>query len=248
MMHRFYVDENRICRNEAELNPEDAQHAIRVLRLRPGAEAEIITGGLRYRAVLKTVENNIVVFCLKKPLPLTESRLRITLFQGLPKADKMEWIVQKAVEIGVVRIVPVIMTRCMVKLNPNDALKKQERWQRIAREAGKQSGRCMIPEVSLPCSLEKIISFAAELDACMVPWEETGTLGPKAFMASHSDLSSLGILIGPEGGIDPREIDLLAGFFQPVTLGPRILRTETAGLVTAAAVLALSGEMEQANR
>ena len=140
-MHRFYVDENRIRQNEAELTPEDTQHALRVLRLRRGDEAEIITGGIRYRALLKTAEPGTAVFCLMDPLPSTEPGLRINLFQGLPKADKMEWIIQKAVEIGVVRIVPVFMSRCMVKLNRKDALKKQERWQRIAREAGKQSGR-----------------------------------------------------------------------------------------------------------
>ena len=102
----------------------------------------------------------------------------------------------------------------------------------------------MIPEVSLPSSLDKIILSASDLDACMVPWEEAGSCGPKSFMASHPGIASLGILIGPEGGIEAGEIDLLAGVFQPVTLGPRILRTETAGLVTAAAVLALNGEME----
>ena len=156
----------------------------------------------------------------------------------------MDWIVQKAVEIGVFAIVPVSMHRCTVQMENRDAEKKQVRWQRIAREAGKQSGRCTVPQIYLPVSLAELPSLALSLDACIVPWEECTFMGPLAFFKANPSIRSLGLLIGPEGGIESDEIRLLDGIFQPLTLGPRILRTETAGLAAASAMMALYGEME----
>ena len=124
-----------------------------------------------------------------------------------------------------------------------DEVKKQTRWQRIAREAGKQSGRCILPDVSMPVSLPDLPSLAHSMDAAIVPWEQASSLGPDAWHAAHPDIQSLGILIGPEGGISSEEIAFIRDSFQPITLGPRILRTETAGLVAAAAMFALFGEM-----
>ena len=248
MMHRFYVEENQILQGVATLSPEDARHALRVLRMEEGAEAEILSDGNRFRARLFDIRDNQVRFHLEDPLPSTEPTLQITLFQGLPKAEKMEWVIQKAVEVGVHAIIPVRMARSVVKLDARESAKKQERWQRIAREAGKQCGRCILPAVSLPRSLPEILQEGRKLDACAVPWEEAVTLGPAAFSASHPGIHSLGILIGPEGGIESEEIASLSGVFEPITLGPRILRTETAGPVAAAVMLALQGEMEQAAR
>lgn len=156
----------------------------------------------------------------------------------------MDWIVQKAVEIGISRIIPVTMNRCIVRLSPEDGKKRQVRWSKIAREAGKQSGRCMIPEVSVPVPLSSLPAYSKALEACVVPWEDTAGFGPRSFIQCHPRLRSVGILIGPEGGIEPSEIISLKDAFQPLTLGPRILRTETAGLAAAAALLALTGEME----
>ena len=238
LMHRFYVD--RLTDGKARLSPEDAHHALKVLRLTPGAEVEMVQEGKRFRARLLPD----AVLEAGEELPSTEAGLRITLFQGLPKGDKMDLIVQKAVEIGVERIVPVLMERCVVRLNPADREKKQIRWNRIAREAGKQSGRCRLPEVGLPVPLSEILPIAASLDACAVPWEEARAAGPRAFLQGHPEIATLGLLIGPEGGISPEEIASLSPPFQPITLGPRILRTETAGLAASAALLALAGEME----
>lgn len=237
-MHRFYAE--KVLNGQAFLSQEDERHARRVLRLVPGSEAEIIFDGLRYQAMMR----NDSVFELGHVLPSTEASLRITLFQGLPKGDKMDFIVQKAVEIGVDRIVPVLMERCVVRLSASDLEKKQARWTRIAREAGKQSGRCLLPEVTLPCQLRGIPALAEKLDACAVPWEEETAMGPLAFCSAHPKLSSLGILIGPEGGISPEEIMLIRPCFEPLTLGPRILRTETAGLVATSVFLSAFGEME----
>ena len=237
-MHRFYC-EQLDARGRAALTPEDAHHAARVLRLRPGDPVELICQGARYRA--RMLENSLLE--AGESLPTTEPELRITLFQGLPKGDKMDLIVQKAVEIGVARVVPVMMRRCVVKLSPGDGEKKQARWQKIAREAGKQSGRCLLPEVTRPIPFPEVAAAAQACGRLLVPWEEARAMGPRGFAESHPGLRSLGILIGPEGGIDPEEIAALPEC-QPLTLGPRILRTETAGLAAAAALLALYGEME----
>ena len=237
IMHRFYVD--RIEAGTCRLSPEDQHHALHVLRLHCDDSVEIIADRSRYLAVFR--ENGMLE--IRNPLPSTEPSLQITLFQGLPKADKMDWIVQKAVEIGVVRIVPVISKRCVAQILPKDYEKKRLRWERIAREAGKQSGRCLIPSISDPVPLTSLLHFSALPEICIVPWEEEHTMGPMSFIAAHPAFHSLGILIGPEGGLDSEEINLLGSVFQPLTLGPRILRTETAGLAAAAAFLALSGEM-----
>ncbi len=245
MAHRFYAGEpvpgtpDRFL-----LSGEDTRHAQRVLRLEPGAEIELFHNGERYLAVLCEPLDGCLTARTSAPLPSTEAALRLTLFQGLPKADKMEWIIQKAVELGVSRIVPVRMRRCVVQISPKDAPRKLERWQRIAREACKQSGRCVVPEVAAPVDFQELPALAAVPEACVVPWEESRDAGPKAFARAHPDLTSLGIVIGPEGGISGEEMAQLSGLCTPITLGRRILRTETAGLAAVAAFLALYGEME----
>ena len=242
-MHRFYA-ENLSPSGETELSPEDTRHALRVLRLTEGSEIELFTGGNRYRAVLCAPSGENLAVRVLLPLPSTEPRLALTLFQGLPKADKMEWIIQKAVELGVSRIVPLRMSRCVVRLEDRDVPRKLERWRRIAREAGKQSGRCMVPEISAPLDWQALAIMEDLPEICAVPWEEAKTLGPLSFARQHPALRSLGIVIGPEGGISPEEMALLPERFVPLTLGPRILRTETAGMAAAAAFLSLYGEME----
>ena len=244
-MHRFYPESGR-SRDDLEfLTAEDSRHALTVLRLKAGAQVEVVVGGRPWLAEIVGEENRTV--CVRKlsPLPSTEPELAVTLFQGIPKADKMDWIVQKATELGVSRIVPVAMERCIVKLSPADTGKKLERWRKISREAGKQSGRCILPEILPPITLEGLLSLEDLPALNAVPWEDAGAFGPLALHRTHPDTDSLGILIGPEGGITPDEISLLrsAGFL-PMTLGKRILRTETAGIAAVAALMSLYGEME----
>ncbi len=243
MAHRFYAGE-ALSPSSFLLSPEDAHHARRVLRLHSGDRVELFAGGRRYDALLEEGPGDGLSARILSELPSTEPRLGITLFQGLPKADKMEWIIQKAVELGVARIVPVRMSRCVVRLEDRDVPRKLERWQRIAREAGKQAGRCLIPEIDSPVNLGDLPAAVSLLDACTVPWEECTQSGPLAFSQSHPGIRTLGIIIGPEGGIAPEEMDILRPACEPLTLGRRILRTETAGLAAAAAFLALYGEME----
>ena len=244
-MHRFYADPDRSTPDIIVLTPEDARHALTVLRLKPGHHIEAILNHCRMEAIIEQTEKHEVTARRISLLPSTEPLLSVTLFQGLPKADKMDLIVQKATELGVNRIVPVLMNRCVVRPDPKDMVRKTERWQKIAREAGKQAGRCIIPEVLAPVPLKVLNCVIPFPEKNIVPWEETTGFGPLAFRNNSPELSSLGILIGPEGGIERIEIELLRSIgFIPVTLGKRILRTETAGLAAVSAMMSLYGEME----
>lgn len=244
-MHRFYPDPG-LSRDGLEfLTPEDSRHALTVLRLKKGDRVTVICDGRPWLAEVAGEDNRILAVKKHTPLPSTEPRLAVTLFQGIPKADKMDWIVQKATELGVFRIVPVMMERCVVRLSPDDCGKKLDRWRKISREAGKQSGRCLLPELSAPVTVEQLLAREDLPEVNAVPWEEAEHFGPLALHSAHRGIASLGILIGPEGGITPDEIDRLKqrGFL-PMTLGKRILRTETAGIASIAAFLSLYGEME----
>ncbi len=244
-MHRFYALKTDLSVHLAYLSPEDAVHAFRVLRLHPGDEIEILDQGNRDRASLLEEKNGLYPVRLLSDLPSTEPKLRITLFQGLPKNDKMDLIVQKSTELGAARIIPVMMERCVSRPDEKGSESRLQRWRKIAREAGKQSGRTIMPEIGEIKNLKDIPEIIQTLDACVVPWENALSFGPLSFSKSFPSLTSLGIVIGPEGGISDDEIELLrnAGCI-PITLGPRILRTETAGIASIAVFHALFGEME----
>ena len=244
-MHRFYADPAVSGSDIVSLDRDDAYHAAKVLRLHSGDSVEIVISGVRHAGEVRDVSDSKVTISVQGELPSTETRIRFVLFQGIPKGDKMEFIVQKATELGVSDVVPVMMARSVVKIDPKDRIRKQERWQKIAREAGKQSGRCVIPEVVPPVLLTDISRFPDLPETNVALWEEATCLGPLSFSKSHPGLSSLGILVGPEGGIEKSEIDLLASAgFTSLTLGKRILRTETAGMAAVAAFMSLYGEME----
>ena len=246
LMHRFYADTVNRVDSVVSLPEEDARHACTVLRMKPGQQAEIILDdGSRWSAEILSVSPKDVRLRLLSLLPSTEPSVSVTLYQGLPKSDKMDLIMQKAVELGVSRIVPVLMERCVSRPDPKDSARKLERWRKIVREAGKQSGRCLIPQVSGILTLKQVLSDPVLPAVNIVPWENAGSNGPLSFSKSHPSLSSIGILIGPEGGIAADEIRLLqSSGFIPVTLGKRILRTETAGLAAVSAIMCLYGEME----
>ena len=244
-MHRFYAESAGMTGDTVRLAEEDARHASRVLRMKPGESCELFMDGGRYAAEIHTITDSEVACRVLQALPSTEASLRVTLYQGLPKADKMELIVQKAVELGAERIVPVAMSRCVVQLNARDGAKKQERWQKIAREASKQSGRCMLPQVDCPITFKQLLQRLTEHDAAIVPWEDAEGYSLTAFHREHADIRSVAVVIGPEGGMSEEEVrQMQACGCKSVTLGPRILRTETAGLCTLSALLCLYGDME----
>ena len=247
-MHRFFADDRGLQGGIAQLGAEDSQHALRVLRLTCGEEIELVCPPQRDLARIEALGDGIVRVRVVSPLRSTEARAQVTLYQGLPKADKMEWIVQKSTELGACAVQPVAMERCVVRLDGKDAAKKTERWQKIAREAVKQCARICVPEVREVKKLAALREELRALDLLIVPWEDARDGSVRACVESVAQLSAprIGVLIGPEGGISPAEAQWLreeAGG-RLVTLGPRILRTETAGLCALTMVMADRGEME----
>ena len=247
-MHRFFADESGIQNGFARLSAEDSAHALRVLRLEPGDEIELVCAPERYLAVIEAADMDAVSVRIVEPLRRTEAKTRVTLFQGLPKADKMKLIAQKATELGAYAVQPVAMERCVVKLEGKDAVKKTERWQKIAREAVKQCARIDVPEVREVRKLSALKEEMAQLDVLIVPWEDARDGSVRACvepLRGQKDLR-VGILIGPEGGISEKEASWLSeeAGGKLVTLGPRILRTETAGLCALTMVMAFLGELE----
>ncbi|MDO5021812.1 MAG: RsmE family RNA methyltransferase [Eubacteriales bacterium] len=229
-MHSFYID--IIHNKKAILNKEDAHHARRVLRLKDGEEIAVVSNGIRYSAKYSTEDSAVYI---TGKLPSNEPQVKITLYQGFAKGDRMDYIVQKCTEIGVNAIVPVYFSRCVVQ----DADKKIPRLNRIAREAASQSQRNVIPTVHNAISVEMLAEALAEHEQAIIPWEEAKGKGLRQIYKGAKDVA---IIIGPEGGIAPEEINMLQA--EPITLGQRILRTETAGLVAAAGIFLLSGDLE----
>ncbi len=243
-MHRFYADERGVKGDVAYLCEEDARHATRVLRMREGEDCELFAEGKRFSGEIASIGDEVEVR-ITGEMPSTEARLRITLYQGLPKADKMELIVQKSVELGACAVVPVAMSRCVVQLDAKDGRKKQERWQKIAREACKQSGRCEMMQVTEPISFKQLLVKLPQHQAAIVPWEDARGYSLSRFHEEHPEITDLAIVIGPEGGMSEDEIARMKeANCQSVTLGPRILRTETAGLCAMSALFCLYGDME----
>ena len=238
-MHRFFA--RRLDDQRALLSPEESQHALRVLRMAEGDECQAILEGNLFAAHIEKAAEEVVLL-LDEQLPSPEAAVRITLYQGLPKGDKMEYILQKCTELGVHRFVPVMFSRCVVKWEKKDDQKKLPRWQRIALEAAKQSGRALIPEVESPISFQELLQRIPSHEAVLIPWEEERGNGIRKKWLGEKDVA---IIIGPEGGMDEKEVARMAALSaRPVTLGPRILRTETAGLAAACALFTLSGDME----
>lgn len=245
-MHRFFADDRGVVNGAAWLGAEDSRHALRVLRLAAGDDIELVSAPERYLARIVDTDGECVSVRIVETLRSTEARTRVTLYQGLPKADKMELIAQKTTELGVHAIQPVAMERCVVKLEGKD--RKTERWQKIAREAVKQCARVAVPEVREVKKLTALRDELRGLDLLIVPWEDARDGSVRACLEElgRDKPLSVGILIGPEGGISPKEAQWLrdeAGG-RLVTLGPRILRTETAGLCALTMVMAFLGELE----
>lgn len=233
-MYRFYISEEQIQESEIRIVGSDVNHIRNVLRLEPGDWVVACDGNDRdYISRIRSVEKDEVVLGVEKVQATgTELPVRITLFQGIPKKDKMEFIIQKSVELGVYEIVPVSTKRCVVKLDEKKAQKKQERWQDIAEAAAKQCDRGIIPRVHLPVTMETAIDMARELDYNMIPYElQDGIDRSREIVAHACRQGTVGIFIGPEGGFEADEVEqAVACGMEAITLGKRILRTETAGM------------------
>lgn len=238
-MHRFLAV--KIENDRAELPLEEEAHALRVLRMSAGDACQALIEGRLYSAVIENTDPRVILQ-LADMLPSPEPSVEITLYQGIPKGEKMDFIAQKCTEAGVSRIVPVMFSRCVARWDGKDVAKKQARFQRIAAEAAKQSGRALIPDMGMPLTVKELCAELSGYDLALVPWEEERGNGIRMKWRGEKRVA---FVIGPEGGISPEEIEQMkAAGAVPVTLGPRIFRTETAGLAAMISLLTISGDME----
>ena len=244
-MNSFYIEGCGATGETARLLSEEARHAAQVLRLRPGEEVCVVDArGRRFSAVLEQVSREDCAVRLGEALPDNEPPVRVTLYQGLPKADKLDFIAQKLTELGAARIVPVKMERCVVKLDGRDGEKRRERLQKIAREAAKQCKRAIAPEICAPAGWKQLQDVLSSHDLLLVPWEDASGLGMNAVREMNPGARDIGVVIGPEGGMSAAEVEALAALgAKPLRLGPRILRTETAAVTACALAMLLWGDL-----
>ncbi len=244
-MYNFFVDECARAGDSFRISGRDRNHICNVLRMQIGDTFLVSCAGTSSLCRLKCIEDDMVeAEIVEEDYRNTELPVRFYLFQGLPKGDKLELIIQKTVELGVAGVVPVEMSRCVMKLDEQKKRARRERWQSIAESAAKQSKRNVIPEVSDVLTYKQAMGKAAELDLFLVPYEnKLGMAATRKALDRIRPGMSVGILIGPEGGFEEREIDLARGAGATViSLGKRILRAETAA-VTAVALGMLHVEM-----
>ncbi len=236
-MPRFYVEDCNDAQEQIAITGEDVNHIKNVLRLSIGDQIIICDGkGKEYTCRIASIDAD-AVFARIEDICQNAAELpcAITLFQGMPKSDKMELIIQKAVELGAAEIVPVMMKRTVVKLEDKKKAKKIERYQAISESAAKQSGRGIIPEVSMFCSWKEALTRACEFDMILLPYESAeGITYARDVIrqaAQMPDGAKIAVFIGPEGGFAREEVEQAeAAGAKVITLGNRILRTETAGL------------------
>ena len=235
-MQRFFVEPHQIdeTAHRIHITGTDVNHISNVLRMKQGEEVWISDGGKKeYRCAIEAFsQEEVLLHIIYAQEPDYELPSRIYLFQGLPKADKMELIIQKAVELGAYEVIPVETKRCVVKLDGKKAAKKVDRWQQIAESAAKQSKRMLIPNVHQIMTFKEALSYAQSMDIRLIPYElAKGIQETKEILTAIEPGQFIGIFIGPEGGFEEKEVEAaIEEGAKPITLGRRILRTETAGL------------------
>lgn len=248
-MQRFFVEPYQID-EEAHLihiTGTDVNHIRNVLRMKIGEELWISDGAeAEYNCTIEELSpEEVTLHIIYKQQPDYELPNKIHLFQGLPKGDKMEFIIQKAVELGAAEIIPVENKRCVVKLDSKKADKKVQRWQQISESAAKQSKRMRVPEVHSVMTWKAALAYAATMDVLLIPYELAKGIGEtRSILQAIRPGQSIAIFIGPEGGFAEEEVEeaMKAGA-RAITLGRRILRTETAGM-TALSILMFQLEQE----
>lgn len=232
-MFNFFAKENADITGRFYINGNDHNHIKNVLRMKPGENFFVSYEGKSHLCFLEDIdENTAVAKIVTENCQSTELPLYIHLFQGLPKSDKLELIIQKCTELGVSEITPAEMIRCVVKLEEKKKKSKTERWQAIAESAAKQSKRNLIPTVNPPLSFSAIMEKTEDFDVFLVPYEsENGMISTKLALSKIKKGSKIAILIGPEGGFDEKEIaKCKEKNLSIISLGKRILRTETAAI------------------
>lgn len=230
-MPRFFVSPDKVENGKITIDTEDVGHIVRVLRMKCGETVTVCdTCGNDYEAKISEIADKKIICSVEKvSKSVSEPYTEVTLFQALPKSPKMEYIIQKTTELGIKRIVPVKMSRCVVKWGKGDE-KKTARWRKIAESAAKQSGRGIIPEIAEPVTFSEAIKLLKESELCFAPYECETEKTLKSVISEVQKPKSAAFIIGPEGGFDLAECEQLKeSGIKTVTLGKRILRTETAG-------------------
>ncbi len=235
-MHRFFVNPSNVS-DSIYIDGTDVNHIKNVLRLKLGDEVYVCDGQMNEYlcAISDIASDKVYLDIISKGVCENEPRFSITLYQGLPKSDKMEYIIQKCVELGITRIVPVAAKRSVVKLK--DDAKKVSRWQKIAHEAAKQCQRGILPEVTGVMSFKEAVADLAKNDLAFIPYENERQTSLREVLAKDK-VKTIGFFIGPEGGLDDTETDMADSLNIPtVSLGKRILRTETAPVACLSAIM-----------
>lgn len=243
-MRKFFVSTNQIDENEIKIIGEDVNHIRNVLRLEKGEQIKICDKDLSQNYICEIAEVSkecVVCQIIEKVQAEAEGNVELTVFQGLPKADKMELIIQKCTELGASSFVPVEFSRSIVKLSGKDADKKIDRWQKIAEMAAKQSKRDLIPEVKNLINIKQLASQITDYDLVLLAYEDEENNSLKNELQKIKDKREkikMAVIVGPEGGIDFKEVEVLRDSGAKVVgLGKRILRTETAALAMASIIM-----------
>lgn len=232
-MYHFFVSEEQINGENAYIEGSDVNHIANVLRMKPGEELLIsVKGDWDYLCKIDDIETDSVNLKVLESMEQRELPVNITLLQGIPKSDKLEMIIQKAVELGVSEIIPVKTKRVVVKIDEKKADTKVNRWNAIAESAAKQSKRSIIPKVSGPMSIDNALEIVKDFGVKLIPYENAdGIDKTRKILDSMDKTKDIAVFIGPEGGFEEAEVERIKNSgFEVITLGKRILRTETAGL------------------
>ena len=249
-MHRFFISEKELNKDSQTariVDKDDVKHASKALRIEIDEKIELCDNeGIEHICQVTEIETDYIECqIISSKMNERESNVEITLYQGLPKSDKLELIIQKTTELGVTSVVPVEMKRSVAKWkNDKSAVKKIMRWNKIAFEAAKQSKRGRIPEIKAPVSVKELCNELEQFDLVILPYENESAKGIGETISGLESIKKVAIIIGPEGGFADEEVSCLADYgANSVKLGPRILRTETAGLVSVALVQYALGDL-----
>ena len=232
-MYHFFVSEEQINGENAYIEGSDVNHIANVLRMKPGEELLIsVRGDWDYLCKIVDIETDRVNLKVLESMEQRELPVNITLLQGIPKSDKLEMIIQKAVELGVSEIIPVKTKRVVVKIDEKKVDTKVNRWNAIAESAAKQSKRSIVPKVYEPMSIDNALEIVKDFGVKLIPYENAdGIDKTRKILDSMDKTKNIAVFIGPEGGFEESEVEIIKNSgFEVITLGKRILRTETAGL------------------
>ena len=232
-MYHFFVSEEQINGENAYIEGSDVNHIVNVLRMKPEEELLIsVKGDWDYLCKIVDIETDRVNLKVLESMEQRELPVNITLLQGIPKSDKLEMIIQKAVELGVSEIIPVKTKRVVVKIDEKKVDTKVNRWNAIAESAAKQSKRSIIPKVYEPMSIDNALEIVKDFGVKLIPYENADGIDKTRKILDNMDKTkNIAVFIGPEGGFEESEVERIKNSgFEVITLGKRILRTETAGL------------------